>query len=293
MMKTDKNIFIAFILNLVFSIFEFVGGVITNSVAITSDAIHDLGDTISIGLSGFLEYKSKKEPNEKYTYGYIRYSILGAFITSIILCVGSIFVIYNAIIRIVNPQEINYNGMILIALIGFLVNLIAAFFTKEGHTLNEKAINLHMLEDVLGWLIVLIGAFLIKFTEINILDPIMSLLVAIFIFTNAIKNIKEVLDLFLEKTPKNINVEKLKKHILKIKGVKNVHHIHVWSMDGVNNFATMHLVCENNKEIKEKVREEMQEFGIGHTTIEIEDEICEEENCKVNNTQNTHHHHHH
>lgn len=291
-MKTDKNIFIAFILNLFFSIFEFVGGIITNSVAITSDAIHDLGDTISIGLSAVLEHKSKKEPNEKYTYGYVRYSILGAFITSMILCVGSIFVIYNAIIRIINPQEINYNGMILIALIGFIVNLVAAFFTKEGHSLNEKAINLHMLEDVLGWLIVLIGSFLIKFTEINIIDSIMSLLVAIFIFTNAIKNIKEVLDLFLEKTPKNINVDELKKHILKIKGIENIHHLHIWSMDGVNNFATMHLVCKNDKKLKEKVREEMKEFGISHTTIEIEDEICDEENCKINVIENTHHHHH-
>lgn len=291
-MKTDKNIFIAFILNLFFSIFEFVGGIITNSVAITSDAIHDLGDTISIGLSAVLEHKSKKEPNEKYTYGYVRYSILGAFITSMILCVGSIFIIYNAAIRIINPQEINYNGMILIALIGFIVNLVAAFFTKEGHSLNEKAINLHMLEDVLGWLIVLIGSFLIKFTEINIIDSIMSLLVAIFIFTNAIKNIKEVLDLFLEKTPKNINVDDLKKHILKIKGIENIHHLHIWSMDGVNNFATMHLVCKNDKKLKEKVREEMKEFGISHTTIEIEDEICDEENCKINVVENTHHHHH-
>ena len=292
-MKTDKNIFVAFILNLFFSIFEFVGGIITNSVAITSDAIHDLGDTISIGLSAILEHKSKKEPNEKYTYGYVRYSILGAFITSMILCVGSIFVIYNAVFRIINPQEINYNGMILIALIGFIVNLIAAFFTKEGHSLNEKAINLHMLEDVLGWLIVLIGSFLIKFTEINIIDSIMSLLVAIFIFINAIKNIKEVLDLFLEKTPKNINVDELKKHILKIKGVENIHHLHIWSMDGVNNFATMHLVCKNDKKLKEKVREEMKEFGISHTTIEIEDEICDEENCTINIVENIHHHHHH
>lgn len=292
-MKTDKNIFIAFILNLVFSIFEFVGGIITNSVAITSDAIHDLGDTISIGISALLEYKSKKEPNEKYTYGYMRYSILGAFITSTILCLGSIFVIYNAITRIINPQEINYNGMILISLIGFSINLIAVSITKESYTLNEKAINLHMLEDVLGWLIVLIGSFLIKFTEINILDSIMSLIVAIFIFINAIRNIKEVLDLFLEKTPKNINIEKLKQHILKIKGVKNVHHIHIWSMDGVNNYATMHLVCENDSKIKEKVKEEIQKFGIGHTTIEIEDEICQEENCKINNVKNNHHHHHH
>ncbi|MBR6690624.1 MAG: cation transporter [Bacilli bacterium] len=295
-MKTDKNILIAFILNLGFSIFEFIGGTITNSVAIISDSIHDIGDSMSIGVSYFLEKKSKKKPDNKYTYGYIRYSVIGSLITTIILIIGSIFVILSSIKRIMNPVGINYNGMILFAVIGVLVNFLAAYFTKSGHSLNQKSVNLHMLEDVLGWVVVLIGAIIMRFTDLRIIDPILSILVALFIFINSIKNLKIIIDLFLEKTPKGINIDELKQHILKIKGVKNVHHIHVWSLDGYNNYATIHIVEEGkNKNIKELVKEELKEHGINHTTIELEKEgeICCEEECEINLDSKTIHHHHH
>ena len=131
-MKTEKNILIAFILNLVFSIFEFIGGAITNSIAIMSDSIHDMGDAMSIGISYFLEKKSMKKPDDKYTYGYVRYSVIGSTITTIILILGSLFVIYNAIKRIINPVEINYDGMIIFAVVGVVVNFLAAYYTKDG-----------------------------------------------------------------------------------------------------------------------------------------------------------------
>ena len=115
-MKTEKNILIAFLLNISFSILEFIGGVFSNSVAIMSDAIHDLGDATSIGVSYFLERKSKKGPDEKYTYGYIRYSVMGSLITTVILLVGSLIVIFNSIKRIINPVEVNYNGMLIFAI---------------------------------------------------------------------------------------------------------------------------------------------------------------------------------
>ena len=114
-MKSEKNILIAFLLNLTFSVFEFIGGIFTNSVAIISDSIHDLGDAVSIGISYFLEKKSKKQPDEIYTYGYLRYSVIGSVITTLILLVGSVLVVINAIKRILNPAEINYNGMIIFA----------------------------------------------------------------------------------------------------------------------------------------------------------------------------------
>ena len=200
-MKTEKNILFAFILNLSFSIFEFIGGIFTGSVAILSDSIHDLGDALSIGISFFLEKKSKKKPDNKYTYGYIRYSVLGGLITTVILLVGSILVIYNAIGRIITPVEVNYKGMIIFAIIGLVTNFIAAYLTKEGDSINQKSVNLHMLEDVLGWAIVLIGAIIMNFTDIKIIDPIMSIGVALFILVNTLKNLKKILDLFLEKTP--------------------------------------------------------------------------------------------
>lgn len=297
-MKSERNILIAFILNIVFSIFELIGGIFTNSISIISDAVHDFGDALSVGISLILEKISKKKPDDKYTYGYARYSVLGALITTIVLTIGSIFVILGGINRILNPEIINYDKMIIFAIFGVVVNFLAAYFTREGKSINQKAVNLHMLEDVLGWIVVLIGAILMKFTNISLIDSIMSIGIAIFILINAFRNLKDILDLFLEKTPKNISVEEIKKHLLNIKEIVDVHHIHIWSMDGITNYSTMHIVIEDNniKELKSKVRNEMSELGISHTTIEIEykDDNCEEKECEVktNNEVINHHHHH-
>lgn len=296
-MKTERNILIAFLLNLFFSVFELIGGIFTNSIAIISDAVHDFGDSISIGVSYFLEKKSKKKPDNKYTFGYTRYSVLGAIITNTILIIGSILVIYNAILRVINPVEINHNGMIIFAIVGAVVNFIAAYATKEGDSLNQKAVNLHMLEDVLGWIVVLIGAIVIKFTNFTLIDPILSILVAIYILIHALKSYKKIFNLFLEKTPEDIEIDELKEHILKIKEVDGIHHIHIWSMDGINNYATMHIVTEtkNIKELKQSIKEELNEHGISHSTIEIErkDECCKEEECHIKEANHKHHHHHH
>lgn len=295
-MKTERNILIAFILNLAFSVFEMVGGFFTGSVAIVSDAVHDLGDAASIGISYFLEKKSKKQPDETYTYGYARYSVIGSVITTLILLFGSCVVIYNAVSRILVPTEINYNGMIIFAVVGAVVNLAAALFTRDGHSLNQKAVNLHMLEDVLGWIVVLIGAIVMRFTDFALIDPIMSIGVAAFILVNAIRNLKEALDLFLEKAPHNIHLQEIKEHILELDGVLDVHHIHVWSMDGQNNYATMHIVTNGEAHhIKDAVREELREHGIGHVTLELEaeGEHCHEEHCHVEFEAHSHHHHHH
>ena len=215
-MKTKRNIFIAFILNLLFSIFELIGGFLTGSVAITSDAIHDFGDATSIGTSFFLEKLSDKKPNHKYTYGYARFSVLGGLITTLILLISSIIVIYNAILRIINPTIINHDGMLIFAIIGLIVNLIATYFTHGGHSINQKAVNLHMLEDVLGWLVVLIGAIVIKFTNFYIIDPILSIVVALFVIINSIKNLIQIMNIFLIKTPKNIDINEITEHILKV-----------------------------------------------------------------------------
>ncbi len=291
-MKTEKNILIAFILNITFSIFEFFGGFFTNSISILSDSIHDLGDAISIGISYFMEKKSKKHADNKYTYGYIRYSVLGGVITTTILLVGSILVIIGAIKRIINPVEVNYSGMIVFAVIGVILNFIAAYVTREGDSINQKAVNLHMLEDVFGWIVVLIGAIVMNFTDIKILDSIMSIGVAIFILINSLKNIKKVLDLFLEKTPDDIDIEQLKEHLLKIQGVDDIHHIHVWSIDGYNNYATMHIVSKSKdvNKIKKEIREELEEHNICHAILETEDEVCDEKDCHVHFKSVEHHH---
>ncbi len=295
-MKTQRNILIAFLLNLCFSVFEFIGGIFTGSIAIVSDAVHDIGDAASIGLSYFLEKKSKKQPDEVYTYGYARFSVMGGVITTLILLLGSCFVIYNAVGRIIRPKEINYDGMILFAVVGAVVNLVAAFFTREGDSLNQKAVNLHMLEDVLGWIVVLVGAVVMRFTDFAIIDPLLSIGVAVFIFFNAVGNLKEILDLFLEKVPCGITVPRIKERLCRIDGVLDVHHVHIRSMDGHHHFATMHVVTNGDPhEIKHEIREELHRLGIGHATLELEEEgeSCHEMHCHVKHEECSGHHHHH
>lgn len=295
-MKTQRNILIAFLLNLTFAIFEFVGGIFTNSVAIMSDAVHDLGDALSIGTSYFLEKKSKKKPDATHTYGYKRYSVLGGLITTLILLVGSAFVIANAVKRLVNPVEINYNSMLIFAVIGVAVNLLGALFTHKGDSINQKAVNLHMLEDVLGWIVVLIGAVIMKFTDITVIDPLMSIGVALFIIMNAMKNLKKMLDLFLLKTPSGISVDDVEKSVMEIDSVADVHHIHLFSIDSFDVYATMHIVTDGDfEEVKHKIKHKLKDMKISHITLEMENtsECCSEKLCVVSPSCSHHHHHHH
>lgn len=294
-MKTQTNILMAFLLNLSFAIFEVIGGAFTGSVAIVSDAVHDLGDALSIGISYFLERKSTKKPDQSYTYGYARYSVIGAVITCLILLVGSVFVIFNAVNRIINPAQINYDGMIIFAIVGAVVNLVAAFVTHKGDSINQKAVNLHMLEDVLGWIVVLIGAVVMRFTDFALIDPVMSIGVAIFILVNALKTLKSALLVLVDKIPDDVSVEEIEHHISEIEGVIDVHHIHVWTTDGSHNFATMHIVTNAEpSEIKQKVRQDLSEHGITHATLELETEgeFCEHKTCNTNCEHHHHHHHH-
>lgn len=294
-MKATKSILIAFILNLAFSVFELVGGMYTGSVAILSDALHDLGDAMSIGVSCFLEKKSTRKPDATHTYGYARYSVLGGLITTAILLVGSVAVIGNAAARIANPVPIRYDGMILLALIGAVVNLGAAYFTRYGDSLNQKAVNLHMLEDVLGWLVVLAGAVIMHFTDFALIDPLLSIGVAVYILIHALGNLREIGELFLVKTPRDICVEEIREHLCHIPGVQEVHHIHIWSLDGRQKLATMHVVAQGDvHSIKDAVRQELAEHGIDHATLELEapGEHCHHREC-ISAPAPVHHHHHH
>ena len=295
-MKTEKNILFAFALNLLFAVFEFFGGIYTGSIAIVSDAVHDLGDAASIGISYLFEKKSKRSPDAVYSYGYARYSVLGSIFTTLLLMIGSIVVIRNAVGRMIDPTVINYNGMILFAVVGVIVNFCAAAATHGEGTLNQRAVNLHMLEDVLGWLVVLVGAVVMRFTDFVLLDPILSVGVAVFILVNAIRNLREAIDLFLEKTPHGISIEEICEHILELDGVLDVHHIHIWSLDGQLHYATMHVVTNTvSSQIKEKIREELLEHGIVHATLELEsaDEDCHAKTCRVESAVSCGHHHHH
>lgn len=293
------RILTAFLLNLFFSVFELIGGIFTGSVAILSDALHDLGDAAGIGLSFFLERKSRKQPDATHTYGYVRYSVLGGLITTVILLAGSCLVIYNAILRLLNPTPIHYNGMLIFAVVGVAVNLAAAIFTRHGDSLNQRAVNLHMLEDVLGWIVVLIGALVMRFTDWVFIDPLMSIAVAVFILVHAVGTLREILNLFLEKTPDGVSVEELTAHLTALSDVIGVHHVHVRSLDGSRHYATLHAVINGDPAAaKAAIRAELAEHGITHATIETEtpDEVCGEVECRVETNGESsggHHHHHH
>jgi cobalt-zinc-cadmium efflux system protein len=186
--------------------------------------------------------------------------------------------------------------MLIFSVLGIAVNLAAAIFTHKGESLNQKAVNLHMLEDVLGWGVVLIGAVIMKFTDITYIDPIMSIGVAIFLIVNSFKNFKEILGIFFEKIPDGIDITELKHHLKEIDGVIDVHHFHVITIDGYNHIATLHVVTSSDPAtIKKAVKGELSEHGISHTTVEIEtpEEKCEDLICHPNHTDHSHHHHHH
>lgn len=296
----EKNMIIAFVLNLTFAIIELIGGILTNSVSILSDSIHDLGDSISIGISLILDKISKKKPNEKYTYGYGRYSVLGAMINLFVLIVGTTIVLYTAIPRLLHPQAIHYEGMIGLAVLGIFVNGIGAFKTTHSEKISSKVISLHLLEDVLGWIAVLFVSIAMKIFELPILDPILSIGISIFILYNVFKNFKSILNVFLEKTPKNVNISEIKSSILEMKDVIDIHHIHVWSMDGENNYLTAHVVLKDGisnieiSHIKGIIKHKLEHLNIQHSTLEFEGnfEKCEHDNCEAEFNTHVHTHEH-
>ena len=282
-----KNIKVAFLLNLFFTIVEIVGGFLTNSIAILSDAIHDLGDCLSLGLAWYFQKVAKKGSDTSYSYGYKRFSLLGAVINSIVLVTGSILILTVAIPRIIHPIEADTKGMFLLAILGVLVNGAAVFRLKKGNSINEKVVSLHLLEDVLGWLAILIGSVVMHFFDVPVLDPIMSVGIACFVLYNVFKNIRQSLRIILQGIPIEVDITAVSEHLQQFEGVDNVHDLHVWSVDGNYNVLTVHVVLNNSldmeklAELKAQIRDSLQEKGIQHATIEFEttDERCSFEKC--------------
>jgi cobalt-zinc-cadmium efflux system protein len=280
----SSNLKIAFVLNLLFTIIEFVGGALTNSMAILSDAIHDLGDTFAIGSSLFLENYSEKGRSKKFTFGYKRFSPLAALINSVILLAGSIIIIYETVPRLLQPEAVNAKGMLYLAILGVLINGAAVFRLKKGKSsLNQRTVMLHLLEDALGWVAVLIGSVIMLFWDFPIIDPILSLGIAAYILWNTLRNLKSVLKVFLQATPENVDIEEVNLELKNIPGVTSVHDTHVWSMDGNYHILTTHLVLKENKTLHEiatiraAANGVLKKNHIEHATIqcEYEGEVCD------------------
>ena len=274
--QVTKDLKIAFFLNLGFAILEIFGGIWTNSLAIVSDAVHDLGDSISLGLAWYLEKYANKQSDLSFSYGYRRLSSLAALINIVILFIGSLYVISEAIPRLVNPEPTDAKGMIVFAIVGVAVNGLAMLRLSNQDSLNARVVAWHLLEDVLGWVAVLIVSVTLLFADVYILDPILSISIAVYILYNAIANLRQTLRLFLQAVPENIDIQQLETSILAMEKVDSLHHTHVWSLDGEHHVLTTHVVVENQttrKEIqgiKSAIRHLGENLSLEHITVEIE-----------------------
>lgn len=280
----NQNLKLAFFLNLAFTIFEIIGGFYVNSIAIISDAVHDLGDSLALGTAWYLEGKSRQEANHRFSFGYTRFSLLGALINSLVLIAGSVYVIYEAVGRILAPQHSDAGGMVIFAIIGIAVNGYAAWKMSGGKSLNEKVISWHLLEDVLGWVAVLIVAVILNFKDIHYLDPALSLLITAYILWGVIGRLKDTLFIFLQGVPGDIDMIEIEKQILGIENVASLHHTHIWSLEGEHHVFTTHVKLRQihnfNQvmEVKNDVREILAPYHFTHHTIETE---FDEESCKL------------
>lgn len=282
-----KNIKVAFWLNTGFALLELAGGIITNSMAILSDALHDFGDSLSLGLAHYFEKKSMRSRDDDFSYGYKRFSLLGALINSTVLIVGSVLIIREAVERVLHPEEVDVKGMLLLAVVGIGVNLVAMLRLRKGSSVNERVVSLHFLEDVLGWVAVLIGSVVMLLIHLPVLDPILSILIALFILYNVYKNLRQAFHIILQGIPENVDIVKIKKKILDLPGIVGVHDLHSWTMDGQFNIMTIHIVLKKDlsiaaiNTIKTAVREQTRDQNIHHLTIETEEEgqACTLKDC--------------
>ena len=282
-----SNIKVALILNSGFIILETVGGILTNSMAILSDALHDLGDSISLGLAWYFQKLSGRRKDKTFSFGYKRFSLMGAVINSMVLLVGSIFILNETIPRLLDPEPAEPGGMFFLALLGVAVNGMAALKLGKGNSINERVASLHLWEDVLGWLAVLIGSVVMMVVEFPLIDPILSVLIILFIMVNIFRNLKKSFRVFLQGVPVETDIKAIEKMILDIPGVDSIHDIHVWTLDGQYNILTLHLVLkeindyQRIKKMKQHIKRLLKDQHINHITIEIDkkDDECFLEEC--------------
>ena len=274
--KPKNRLLLTFILNFCFTIFEFIGGLLTNSIALITDSIHDFGDSLTIGLSMFFEKKSKQKPDETYTYGYRRYSLLGGLFAAFSLVVGSTIIIIESVKRLIYPELIDTLMLVYFALAGIIVNSIAAIYASKGKSRNEKIISLHLFEDVLGWAVLLVGAILMYFFNITILDSILSIGFTIYILFHVYKHLKEIVEVMMEKAPTKPTQTAIIKILKADPRVIDVHHLHHWSLEGEIALFTAHIVVVDSitsselAEVQKHLHESLKTIGIMHATLEVE-----------------------
>lgn len=276
----------AFFINLAFTLVEVVGGWWTGSIAVLTDAMHDAGDCLVLGTAWYLQRVAMQGRDAHYSYGYGRYSMLGGWLTSVVLIIGAILMLTFSVPELWSPTAPNSLGMIGIALFGLAMNGFAAWKLHGGHTLNERGAYLHLLEDVLGWAAVLIGGVIIYFTGWAIADPILSIAISLYILINAIGTLRRGTGILMQEIPAGLDMQAVRTRLMAIPHIVDLHDQHTWTLDGSYVVHTVHILVADVDlklalEAKACARETLKAMGIHHATIELE---WAEEDCGL-----THH----
>lgn len=277
-MKSSRNMTIAFLLNFSFAIIEFIFGLLFHSSAVLADAIHDTGDALAIGLSTFFEKISTRKEDRNYTLGYKRYSLLGALLTSVILLVGSTLVIVENVPKLFAPERVNYDGMLILGIVAIVVNTAASRVVSHGHSHNESILSLHFLEDILGWLAVILVSLILRFTDWYFLDPLLSLVIAGFILSKALPKFWENIQIFLDHVPSDVDLSQLYQEIAVLENVRAITQLNVWTTDGLEKYAMLHICLENPKLLAETqvvLRQRLLAYGIAKVTIQTDESLQE------------------
>ena len=300
-MKTKHTVWLAFFLNLSYAIVEFIAGGIFGSSAVLADSIHDLGDAIAIGISAFLETISNREEDSQYTLGYKRFSLLGALVTAVILMTGSVLVILGNITKLFHPQPVNDEGILWLGIIAVSINVLASLVVRKGKTKNESILSLHFLEDTLGWVAVILMAIVLRFTDWYILDPLLSLVISIFILSKAIPRFWSTLKIFLDAVPEGVDIKQVKSDLEQLDHVTSINQLNLWTMDGLEKNAIVHVCLKEIEQMelcKESIRSKLKDCGFQNITIEIDADLASHQTHKRNMeeleaVQNHGHEHHH
>ena len=300
-MKTKHAVWLAFFLNLSYAIVEFIAGGVFGSSAVLADSVHDMGDAIAIGVSAFLETISNREEDSHYTLGYKRFSLLGALVTAVILMTGSVLVILGNITKLFHPQPVNDEGILWLGIIAVSINVLASLVVRKGKTKNESILSLHFLEDTLGWVAVILMAIVLRFTDWYILDPLLSLVISIFILSKAIPRFWSTLKIFLDAVPEGVDIKQVKSDLEQLDHVTSINQLNLWTMDGLEKNAIVHVCLKEIEQMelcKESIRSKLKDCGFQNITIEIDADLASHQTHKRNMeeleaVQNHGHEHHH
>ena len=284
-MKTKHTVWLAFFLNLSYAIVEFITGGIFGSSAVLADSVHDLGDAIAIGVSAFLETISNREEDSHYTLGYKRFSLLGALVTAVILMTGSVLVILENITKLFHPQPVNDEGILWLGIIAVSINVLASLVVRKRKTKNESILSLHFLEDTLGWVAVILMAIVLRFSDWYILDPLLSLVISIFILSKAIPRFWSTLKIFLDAVPEGVDIQQVKSDLEQLDHVASINQLNLWTMDGLEKNAIVHVCLkkvEHMEVCKEAIRAMLKDYGFQNITIEVDADLATHQAHKRN-----------